>query len=159
MSIKIDVAPLLAKVGNSSKIKLEEKVSYLEDGLNLKTPVSIAAELINTGEIVLVKARVAAKVESECGRCLLKFDFPLEFDFEEEFSRSIRPIPENKKSRELTKEDFIFKIEKDNTIDLSEVIRQNILTELPIKPLCEKCMKEGGSHAAAKEKTHAVQTG
>jgi uncharacterized metal-binding protein YceD (DUF177 family) len=38
----------------------------------------------------------------------------------------------------LKAEDFVFLVEPNNTIDLSEVVRQNILTELPIQPLCDK---------------------
>ena len=137
---------MLKVVGSTAKTSLEEKVDYPEDNLKLKAPVSIDADLLNTGETVLLKARIKTKVESECSRCLLKFDMPLEFEFEEEYSKNTALPNSNKKEVELTDKDFIFKMEKDNTIDLSEVVRQNILTQLPIKTLCNECSKslEGG---------------
>jgi hypothetical protein len=37
---------------------------------------------------------------------------------------------------ELKESDFAFLIDEDNSIDLTELVRQNLLTALPIKPLC-----------------------
>ena len=130
MPIIIDIAPLLASVGRTLKIDEEEKVSYPEDNLVLTSPVKVAGEFINAGEVVIFSGRVKTTVKLNCAHCLKEFDQPLEFEFEEEYNREGK----------LNGKDFVFAIEPDNTIDLSEVVRQNMLTELPIRPLCsDKC--------------------
>ena len=138
MSIRVDVTPLLKDVGRSLKIDEEEKVSYPEDNLILTSPVHIKGEFLNTGDVILFKGNVKTTVKLNCAYCLNDFDHPLDFDFEEEYGLKSGPGGEGAGERKLIDEDFIFAVEPDNTINLSEVVRQNILTELPIRPLCQK---------------------
>ncbi len=146
MSLKIDLTPILQEVGRTAHFDFEERLSWPEDGLDIRDPLIIEADLMNTGELVVINAKIFGKVKIKCARCAEDFVYPIKFEFEEEYSSNI-PAPAKKKGEvELTKKDFIFKIEKDNTIDLGEAVRQNILTELPIKPLCKKCPeKEEGN--------------
>ena len=135
MPIKIDITPLLNSVGRTLKIEEEETVSYPEDNLILTSPVKVTGEFVNAGEVIIFSGRIKTTVKLNCAHCLKDFDYPLEFEFEEEYNREGK----------LEGKDFVFAIEPDNTIDLSEVIRQNILTELPIRPLCnEKCPEPKG---------------
>ncbi len=140
MPIKIDVAPLLNSVGRSVKIDEVEEASYPEDNLVMTAPVHVTGKFTNVGETILFSGRVVTAVRLNCARCLRDFDLPVDFELEEEYSiRPPRP-PVGSKELKLTDRDFVFAVEPDRTIDLSEVIRQNILTELPIQPLCdEKC--------------------
>ena len=144
MSLKIDIASLLQEIGRTIHLQLEENLTWPDDGLDVSGPVFIEADLLNSGETVILKAKINTKVKLECSRCLEKFLYPLKFKFEEEYSDKFLPLPKKKGDSELTNDDFIFKIDKDNTIDLGEAIRQNMLTQLPIKPLCSKCPEQGG---------------
>jgi len=140
--IKIDVSPLMQEVGQTSHLSLQERVTYPDDGLDIVEPIIIEADLLNSGEILVLDAKVSAKIKLECGRCLEKFVFQEEIGFLEEYSHEISLSPKGKGERELTKEDFIFKIDKENMIDLGEAVRQNLLTQLPIKPLCKECSEK-----------------
>lgn len=134
--MKIDLTELLQKVGNEADIEETEKVSYPEDNLNLTRPVSVNIHLVNTGTSVLVKGKIETEAELECSRCLKTFNLPLSVEIEEEFSKK---VPEHRGAEEieLKEEDFVYPIEKDNSIDLSEVIRQNLLLAMPMKTLCQ----------------------
>jgi len=133
--MKIDLTELLQRVGNEADVEQNDKVSFPEDTLNLTRPIKIVLHLVNTGTSVLVKGKVETEVELTCSRCLKTFKLPLSVKIEEEFSRH---IPERKggKEIELKEKDFVYPIEKDNTIDLTEVIRQDLLLAIPIKTLC-----------------------
>jgi len=50
-------------------------------------------------------------------------------------------VVKQKEETELKESDFVYPVEKDNTIDLNELIRQNILLALPIKSLCDNNCK------------------
>ena len=139
MPLKIDLTPILQDVGRTVHFDFEERLSWPEDGLAILDPLVINVDLMNTGEIVVINAKVSGEAKVKCARCAEDYVYPIKSEFEEEYSSNLS-LPVKKKGEvELTKKDFIFKIEKDNTIDLGEAIRQNILTELPIKPLCKKC--------------------
>ncbi len=138
MSIKIDIAPLLKSVGGTLKIEEEEAVSYPEDGLVLTLPVKISGKFLNTGQTILFSGRIKTNVRLNCGHCLKDFDYPLDIKIEEEYGRERRRSANKRGETKLKAEDFVFSVEPNNTIDLSEMVRQNILTELPIQPLCDK---------------------
>jgi len=141
VSIRIDITPLLKSVGQSLKIDESETVSYPEDNLVLTSPVHIKGEFVNTGRSILFTGWVDTKARLNCSRCLKDFDHPLRFKIEEEYSRESHPAPAISGRTQLKEEDFIFEVGSDNTIDLSEAIRQDIITELPIQPLCEEACK------------------
>ena len=144
--MKLDLSELLREVGKTADIKESEVVSYPEDNLILTQPVEMKLHLLNAGETVLMDGSVKTEVELECGRCLNKFPAPLVVSIDEEFNKTIpQPEGKRKKERELHAEDFVSSIESDDTLDISEIVRQNLLLALPIKPLCsENCPGQKG---------------
>lgn len=134
--LKIDLTDLLREVGSEAEVTEEEKVNYPEDNLILTKPVKIKAHLVNTGVSVLLSGEAETEVELTCSRCLERYHQPLSFKIKEEHS-SAPPMAKKAKEVELKEKDFVFGIEEDNTLDLSEIIRQNLLLVLPIKPLCK----------------------
>ena len=145
--MKIDLTELLIKVGNEADLETaltNEKKYFEKEGLTLTRPVKIKLHLVNTGTSVLVKGRAETEVELECSRCLEKFTLPLSVDISEGYSK--KPSgPKGAAELELHEEDFVYPIEKDNSIDLSETLRQNFLLALPIKALCRPdCKGIGG---------------
>jgi uncharacterized protein len=136
--VKIDLTELLRNAGNEGEVEEEEKASYPEDGLILTRPAKVKLHLVNTGPTVLMNGTVETEVEAQCARCGTRFRLPLTAKIDEEFSKN-PPLPKPKKGRkeaELRENDFVYPIEKDNTLDLAEIVRQNLLLALPIKMLC-----------------------
>jgi len=106
------------------------------------------AKMIRTGRGVLVQCELNADMKLICSRCLEAFSCPLDFAVEEEFVR-VADMSDGASisSREQPEE---FTIDDRNTVDLGELIRQYVLLNLPMKPLCRPdCpgMKEGNSNA------------
>jgi uncharacterized protein len=137
--VKIDLTELMRTVGNEADIRREARVNFTEDGLALTKPVKVSLHLINTGPSVLIDGTVETEAEVECSRCGKRFKSPLTAKLDEEYSRDI-PEPAFKKGKEieLKEKDFVYPIGKDNTLDLDEILRQNLLLALPIQTLCEE---------------------
>ena len=133
--MKIDLTEVLQKVGNEVDVEETDKISFPDDDLNLSKPVKVKLHMVNTGDSVYLTGDAETEAELECSRCLKKYKVPLAIDLEEEFSKEPF-IPKSNGSTELRPEDFVSPIEKDNTIDLTELIRQDLLLSLPIKTLC-----------------------
>lgn len=83
-----------------------------------------------TPQGILVQADFNVTTTAECVRCLTEIDQPLHTDFKELFAFSSRSVSES----ELI-------LPEDGNIDLEPLLREYLLVEVPISPLCrEDCM-------------------
>jgi uncharacterized protein len=104
------------------------------DELRLRGPISGHARLTRTPEGILVHSNHSAHVSFECARCLEEADTEIDGELDEEFfpSTDIRTgVPLDV----VSEEDRSF-IDEHHEIDLDEILRQDILTNLPLRPLC-----------------------
>lgn len=84
---------------------------------------------------LLLTCRVKTKVLLECSRCLDLYPQELEFSYEEVYTEEPFRI-----IGKLTEEDFKYTIEN-NMVNVSKSVRENIIINLPIKPLCREDCK------------------
>jgi uncharacterized protein len=103
--------------------------------LHLRGPISGHARLIRTSDGILVHSEHVAPLSLECARCLEEAEVEVQGQLDEEFlpTTDIRtgyPI-------DLPVEEDQPRINEHHEIDMDEVLRQNILTNLPLAPLCE----------------------
>jgi uncharacterized protein len=136
MMFKVDIAEVLQEVGQIKNIRERITVLDPDNSFSLKKPVSVDLDIINVGDDVLLKGWAEAIVELNCGRCTKKFAYRLNLDIEEIFKKEDKVITFAQEDLELGIEDLYFLIEVDDTIDIEEVLRQNIILSLPIQPLC-----------------------
>lgn len=133
----VAVGELLKEVGSCQRISFEARPYFDDEQFDLSDDLKVDLELTNTGESLLVTGGVSGQLILKCSRCLKNFEYPLAVRIEEQFSPKPRKSLENlEKELELGEDDFIFPVSPDQTIDLKELIRQNILMSLPMKPLC-----------------------
>jgi uncharacterized metal-binding protein YceD (DUF177 family) len=104
--------------------------------LHLEGPIEGHARLTRTSEGILAHSDYHASVKLECARCLEEAIEEVEGELDEEFlpTTDIRtglPVqpPAGADDQPL--------IDEHHEIDLDEILRQNILTNLPLHPLCE----------------------
>ena len=95
---------------------------------------------IRTHEGFLVRAELETQVKLTCSRCLSQFELRIGLTMEEETFPSIDPT--TGKMQELHDDvDGVFLLDDQYVLDMAEVLRQYVITEVPIKPLCrEKCL-------------------
>ena len=139
----LNVAQLLKEpVGSSESHDIcgtvAEEVEYFVEG---------KAKLIHSSRGVLVQCKLNTEVKLICSRCLDTFLCPMSFTAEEEF------LPISDVSGDLAlsspEQSEGFAIDNRSILDLSELIRQYTLINLPMKPLCRPdCpgIKEANSH-------------
>jgi uncharacterized protein len=141
----INVSQLLREpVGSSQSHDISGTIYEEVEGF-----VEGKAKLIHSSRGVLVQCKLNAEVKLICSRCLNTFLCPISFTAEEEFL----PISDLPGDLALSSPEQSegFTIDKKNILDLSELIRQYVLLNLPMKPLCRPdCpgIKEANSHGA-----------
>ena len=133
--MRLNITDLLREVGNTQTISESVRMEFPLDELDLIGEVELNLELMNTGELVLVEGEVKGVTRLPCSRCGKIFKTPLVATVEEEYRRH-PPVVTDETEKELMDEDFIFSIAEDNMIDLSELVRQNLILSFPTKPLC-----------------------
>ena len=73
-----------------------------------------------------IQAHFTALTSAECGRCLTDFELPLDSEFEEIFTYEHNPLSEDE-----------MVIPEDGNINFEPYIRDYLLLEVPINPLCK----------------------
>jgi len=115
------------------------------DEAKLKSPARVTGKLIQHIAETNVTGVIRAELEIECSRCLQKIDKNFEIPFEAAFV-----TPENytqAKEAELNAKDLDVSVIEGHEIDLTGLVREQILLNLPeqvfcredCNGLCEKC--------------------
>ncbi len=136
--MQFNVAQLLKEpTGATRKYDVEEPLDDLDPDLVIQEPITGKVKFTKIPRGVLVTGRVETVLEVNCNRCLEPFDQPVVIELEEEFHATTDlqtgaslPQPEDDDSATF--------IDEKHIIDLSEVVRQDLLLELPSIPLCRE---------------------
>ena len=126
----INVAQLLKEpVGSSQSYDISGMIYEEVEGF-----VEGKAKLIHISQGVLVQCKLTTEVKLICSRCLDTFFLPISYTAEEGF------VPVSDVSGDLvlssSEQSEEFTIDNKNILDLSDLIRQYTLLNLPMKPLC-----------------------
>jgi uncharacterized protein len=127
------------ETGQTREYRLHEDVSRLDPDIIPLSALDGDIRLIRTADGILVRGNLHSSVELICSRCAEPFSLPLQFHIEEEFRQTIDiitgaslPIPAD--------DEAATQIDDHHEIDLTEVMRQNMLLAIPPYPLCRtKC--------------------
>ena len=129
-------------------IDLHEPLGFEVMAIAQDEPIDIEMKLESVAEGVLVTANVLSEAVGECGRCLDEVIFDIDENFVELFEYAEDPRQARKKEKKKTQrakdadeaeklddEDELRQMDGDE-IDLEGPIRDAIILNLPINPLC-----------------------
>jgi uncharacterized protein len=96
--------------------------------------------LTRLNDAILVSVNAAANVRLECQRCLNEFMQPVRIAFEEQFRVAYDVRSGAAVDSELDVFDERPEVAENHELDFSEPMRQEIIVELPMRPVCgEDC--------------------
>jgi len=127
MALKINIHDIReiksAQIKDTLTMASEEFDFPIQEGVTWH-PVFFDYSLTNADNMFVLQGKLESQITLECSRCLKPIDIPLSVDVVEQFG--LHQIADD--------EDIhIFYGEE---IDATEVLRDNILLNLPVKPLC-----------------------
>jgi uncharacterized protein len=132
--IAVNVSQLLKlPAGSTREFKFSDDIPELGDELSLVGPVEGQARLLRTSRGILAATQYRTLVEMPCGRCLEPTAIEIEGSSADEFIATVDVVTglqlaDHGEPDELTIDDH-------HVLDLSEVLRQDILTRLPLQHL------------------------
>lgn len=103
------------------------------------SPVTVSLEILREFDHIRVQGNVSAKVTLSCSRCLQEFSSDLSSAFTVFYTKAENDQPEDEV--ELGEQDLIAATYSGEEIDFSDEVAEQILLELPYKPLCSEDCK------------------
>ncbi len=105
--------------------------------LDNKTPVKglISAQLTEYG--VNINGEVDTKLNLICDRCLDFFEYNINVSFHEKFVKNGLNFTQNQTEYELSNENFAEELQDREEINVTDLIYQNIIINVPGKNLCD----------------------
>jgi DUF177 domain-containing protein len=106
-----------------------------DDRLRLVNPPTVSGKIRHEGHRAHVNGRVTVGVEVGCDRCLKVIEFPVDSTFKLEYV-----TPEDyqvQQAVELTEDDLDLSIFDGETIDIDELVTEEILLAVPDHVLCK----------------------
>lgn len=105
-------------------------------GIRFDDPVRVSVTVTRLQEDVLAAGKATTIVHAECSRCLGDVVLELHGDFEALYVPDTGRYAKQMNHPEFAGDDQRVNFYSELTVDLSEEIRQCVLLELPMKPLC-----------------------
>lgn len=106
------------------------KINQENDEVVGLEPVVVEGNVKNEDDYVIFQAKVNTTLQLTCSRCLEAFSYTVDLAVYEKFT--------NNKSKE---DDFDVILIEGDSINIAEIIVDNIISALPIKRLCSKDCK------------------
>ncbi|MGB9710111.1 MAG: YceD family protein [Thermodesulfovibrio sp.] len=118
-------------------IELEETPKI--EGIKITKSFKAILRIEKKGAEVFVKGIVSGEVELQCSRCLKEYTMPIKTLVEVTY----HPIEELSKEElvELKKDEMDVDFYREGIIDTEDIIRDQILLNIPMKPLCSEDCK------------------
>jgi uncharacterized protein len=133
--IAINVAQLLKEPpGASRKFDFAGEADEFAPEIELAKPVRGHADLLRTSRGILASSAYQTTVRQTCGRCLDPTTVEIEGSSSDEFMPKVDVVTGQLREEQAESEELV--IDESHLLDLSEVIRQDILTRLPLQALC-----------------------
>ena len=115
-------------------IELELKERLSSETVKVMSPVEAVLKIDKEGPDVLVRGVLSGDIELECSRCLKNFDVGIKSRMDIVF----HPEDVNKKeeSHGLRADELDTEYYKDDTLDVDNLLLEQLILNIPMKPLC-----------------------
>jgi len=109
----------LKEIGSRKQVSLELEfhgLEFVNREIEIEEPIKLELEIFNTRDSFVVEGKLKAELILSCSRCLKKYSSPIELDISEDVLKS--------------------EMEDEEELYLDEIVVDNIILSLPMKPLC-----------------------
>ncbi len=141
--MQFNVSGLLkGPIGAIREYDFEERVlQHLTDEADLIQPLLGHVRLMRTREGILAIGRVHTRAQMVCSRCLAPAYYDLDIDVEEEFYPTVEVYTGAILPWQEMTDDRALLIDARHILDMTEVVRQDLIISLPMQPLCSEDCK------------------
>lgn len=129
--MQIDISDLIGKRLKQKEVSVSfQGKSFTLEGeeIGFVDPIMVEGTFTTSGDLINFQGKIKTTLRLVCSRCLENFNYVLEMDIDEKFSKVIH------------EEDNDIVIINSDKVDFSPIIETNLILSLPMKKLChEEC--------------------
>lgn len=111
-----------------------------DEEYTVAAPVHLVMDVHKDGDAYRATGRVETRLQLACGRCLEPFEIPVDSPFELRYVPLTQARGEGDE-REVGEDDLTTAFYREDTIDLGELMHEQFVLALPMKPLCSEACK------------------
>lgn len=134
--MRIEIDKLQELDGKLSEVYETDELPLGETDVRLSAPAKVQGRIRREGNEVQLRGRLDAEIEVACGRCLNAVSLPIHSLFAERFVPAVKWRDEEQ--HELEPEDLNLAVFNGESIDLDEIVREQILLAVPAHVLCRE---------------------
>ncbi|MEJ7616108.1 MAG: DUF177 domain-containing protein [Pyrinomonadaceae bacterium] len=134
MAMRIDIRDLQQGKKSFDYVRQSEELSLDEDSVRLASPLTVSGEASLEREEIYVQGVMRGQVEAMCDRCLRWTPLYQDLSFEAHLIPAASYYRDQ--TAELQNEDLNYSVFDGETIDLDELVREQMLLSVPVQVLC-----------------------
>ena len=138
--MRIEVENLKEKAETFSHAYAPGEIELEDEGARLVADAEVEGGASRKGEEVRVRGKIVTEVELLCDRCAAPSRAPLEVEFDARFIPQTAAV-EDAENVELLAEDLGLAAYEGDSVDVDELVREQILLALPSRNLCREDCK------------------
>ena len=132
--MRIELEKLESGRGDFAHIYPPEEVGSVDERIELTQPAEVNGTVKRSGNEVFVTGHVETRAQLECDRCLKPLELPVSSDFALEYITG--EDYESSSVAALSEEEMSVSVFDGQTIDVDEIVKEQILLAVPVRTLC-----------------------
>ena len=137
--MRIELENLEKGKGTFAHTYQPEELDLLDERITLKGPANVVGSVKRSTAEVTVSGRLSAHVSVECDRCLKKLELRVSAEFRLDYITG--QDYESSHTAELTSDDMDVSVFDGESIDVDELVKEQILLSVPDRTLCREDCK------------------
>ncbi len=137
--MRIELENLEGGKGDFAHVYQPDDLNPVDERIRLIEPVAVKGNVRRTSAEVSVSGHIDTRAQVECDRCLQPVELPVSADFDLEYITG-RDY-ESSQVAELTDEQLSVAVFDGESIDVDEIVKEQILLAVPTRTLCREDCK------------------
>ena len=134
--MKVDFRQIEPEGSELSFSESAEDLDLTAEGIEFPEPIEVDVTVNQTGDEIIVQGLLSTMAGMDCSRCLERFEMPVSSKLQ-----FVIQLLEINAPQDSDDEDFVILPKTTQEYNLSGRVREAIMLELPLKPLCkESCI-------------------
>lgn len=125
--------------GDFAHVYQPEELNPVDERVSLTQPATVSGRIRLSGNEVFVEGHVDATTAVECDRCLKPVQLPVSADFALEYITGADY--ESSSAAALSEEELSVSVFDGESIDVDEIVKEQILLAVPARTLCQEDCK------------------
>ena len=137
--MRIELEKLQGGKGGFAHVYQPEELNPVDERVSLTQPAEVKGNVKLAGHEVFVSGHVETRAQLECDRCLKLVELPVSADFALEYITG--SDYESSSTAALSEEELAVSVFDGQSIDVDEIVKEQILLAVPTRMLCREDCK------------------